>query len=63
MFWNTPFMASPPLFMGTTIVGTLTGVAAHFLAPAAIQEIHHLRQLSEPAAKAHDETPPRERGL
>jgi uncharacterized protein (DUF2062 family) len=51
MFWNALFAASKPLFVGTTIVGTVAGVATYFAALGAIREIRHLRQLSHPSAK------------
>jgi uncharacterized protein (DUF2062 family) len=63
MFWNALFMASTPLFVGTTIVGTLAGVATYFLALGAIREIHHLRRLAQPSAMVGDEaTAPQEPG-
>ncbi len=56
MFWNALSVASKPLFVGTTIVGTVAGVATYFVALGAIREIRHLRQLSHPSAQGAGET-------
>src|SRR5262249_53992806 len=61
MLWNTLFVAPKPLFVGTTIVGIVAGVATYFLALGAIREIRHLRHLSHPSAPAPGKAPvPRE---
>jgi len=57
MIWNTLFVASKPLFVGTTIVGTLAGVATYVLALGAIREVRHLRHLAQPSADARGEAP------
>ncbi len=58
MFWDALFVASKPLFVGTTIVGAVAGVATYFIALGAIREIHHLRHLAHPAAKPPAEPEP-----
>jgi uncharacterized protein (DUF2062 family) len=55
MFWDALFVASTPLFVGTTIVGGVAAVVTYFVALGAIREIHHLRHL------AHRAEPPGER--
>jgi uncharacterized protein len=57
MFWDALFVASKPLFVGTTIVGTIAGVITYFLALGAIREIHHLRHLPHPVKRAGDRSP------
>src|SRR5262249_58157650 len=57
MLWNTLFVASKPLFVGTTIVGTVAGVATYFVALGAIREIRHLRHLSHPSRPTPGEAP------
>jgi uncharacterized protein len=46
MFWDALFVASRPLFVGTTIVGGVAAVVTYFVALGAIREIHHLRHLA-----------------
>lgn len=49
MFWDALFVASTPLFVGTTIVGTAAAIATYFVALGAIKEIRHLRHLAHRA--------------
>ena len=43
MFWDALFVASKPLFVGTTIVGAAAAIVTYFVALGAIREIRHLR--------------------
>ena len=58
MFWDALFVASKPLFVGTTIVGAVAGIATYFIALGAIREIRHLRHLSHPAVGAPGDREP-----
>lgn len=46
MMWNAFFVASTPLFLGTTIVGGAAAIVTYFVALGAIREIRHLRHLA-----------------
>jgi uncharacterized protein (DUF2062 family) len=46
MMWNAFFVASFPLFVGTTIIGGAAATVTYFLALGAIREIRHLRHLA-----------------
>jgi uncharacterized protein (DUF2062 family) len=56
MFWDALFVASTPLFVGTTIVGGAAAIVTYFVALGAIREIHHLRLLAHRAEQG--ERPP-----
>ncbi|HLE43655.1 MAG TPA: DUF2062 domain-containing protein [Methylomirabilota bacterium] len=58
MFWDALFVASKPLFVGTTLVGGVAGIATYFIALGAIREINHLRRLAHPVAKAPGDRKP-----
>lgn len=60
MFWDALFVASKPLFVGTTIVGSIAGIVTYFVALGAIREIHHLRHLAHPRKRAGDQPSPDE---
>lgn len=49
MLWEVLFVASKPLFVGTTIVGVVAAISTYFIALGMIKEIRHLRHLSHPA--------------
>jgi uncharacterized protein (DUF2062 family) len=54
MLWAAMFSASKPLFVGTTIVGTILAVVTYFVTLEAIQEVRRLRQR---AHRTHGPTP------
>jgi uncharacterized protein len=43
MVWNMLFVASTPLLVGTTIVGTVLAVAAYFITLEAVRDVRRLR--------------------
>jgi uncharacterized protein (DUF2062 family) len=53
MMWDAFFVASTPLFVGTTIVGVTAAVVTYFVALGAIREIRHLRHLAHPPVEEH----------
>jgi hypothetical protein len=53
MMWDAFFVASTPLFVGTTIVGVAAAVVTYFVALGAIREIRHLRHLAHPPVEEH----------
>lgn len=46
MFWDALFVASKPLFIGTTVVGLVAAVTTYFVTLAAIKEIRLLSHLA-----------------
>lgn len=63
MFWEALFVASTPLFVGTTIVGGAAAIVTYFVALGAIREIRHLRLLAHRAEHSGERPPARERRL
>ncbi len=45
VLWDMLFVASKPLFVGTTLVGVVLGIATYFVALEAIRDIRRLRRL------------------
>jgi uncharacterized protein (DUF2062 family) len=43
MVWDMLFVASTPLFVGTTIVGLVLGIAAYFITLEAVRDVRRLR--------------------
>lgn len=52
MLWKTMFVASKPLFVGTTIVGTALAIVTYFVTLESIREVRRLRH------RAHRTTKP-----
>jgi hypothetical protein len=46
--WNMLFVASKPLFVGTTIVGVVLAVAAYFITLEAVRDVRRLRARMHP---------------
>lgn len=61
MVWGMLFVASKPLFVGTTIVGLVLGVAAYFITLEAVRDVRRLRARIHPAHEASG-APPRGTG-
>jgi uncharacterized protein (DUF2062 family) len=49
MLWDMLFVASTPLFVGTTIVGLVLAVAAYFITLEAVRDVRRLRARIHPA--------------
>ena len=49
VLWDMLFVASKPLFVGTTLVGVVLGVATYLVALEAIRDIRRLRHLIHPS--------------
>jgi uncharacterized protein len=47
--WDMLFVASKPLFVGTTIVGLVLSVAAYFITLEAVRDVRRLRARMHPA--------------
>jgi uncharacterized protein (DUF2062 family) len=50
MLWKAMFVASKPLFIGTTILGTVLGIVTYFVTLEAVREVRRLRH------RAHRQT-------
>jgi len=62
MLWNTMFVASKPLFVGTTIVGIILAVVTYFVTLEAVREVRRLRHRAHRAPDpAGGERSPQER--
>ena len=49
LVWDMLFVASKPLFVGTTLVGAVLGVATYLVALEAIRDVRRLRHRAHPA--------------
>ena len=49
LVWSMLFVASKPLFVGTTIVGIVLGVSAYFITLEAVRDVRRLRARIHPA--------------
>jgi uncharacterized protein (DUF2062 family) len=49
MVWDMLFVASMPLFVGTTLVGLVLAVAAYFITLEAVRDVRRLRARMHPA--------------
>lgn len=58
--WAAMFDASLPLFVGTTVVGVVLGVATYFITLEAIREIRRLGHSPRPQPDTANPRPPRE---
>jgi uncharacterized protein (DUF2062 family) len=56
--WNMLFVASKPLFVGTTLVGLVLAVAAYFITLEAVRDVRRLRARMHPAAGPQGSLPP-----
>jgi hypothetical protein len=56
--WNMLFVASKPLFVGTTLVGLVLAVAAYFITLEAVRDVRRLRARMHPAAGPQGSPPP-----
>lgn len=52
LLWQLMFVASKPLVVGTTVVGTVAGLAAYFITLEAVKDVRRLR------ARLHPPDPP-----
>jgi uncharacterized protein len=59
MVWDMLFVASKPLFVGTTLVGLVLAVAAYFITLEAVRDVRRLRARVHPTHEPARE-PPRE---
>ena len=48
LVWSMLFVASKPMFVGTTIVGIVLGVAAYFITLEAVRDVRRLRARIHP---------------
>ena len=56
--WSMLFVASKPLFVGTTIVGLVLGVSAYFITLEAVRDVRRLRARIHPSPEPSG-APPR----
>jgi len=56
--WNVMFVASKPLFVGTTLVGIVLGLATYFITLEAIRDVRRLRHRIHPARRSSEGPPP-----
>ncbi|MGH7357270.1 MAG: DUF2062 domain-containing protein [Candidatus Rokuibacteriota bacterium] len=59
MVWDMLFVASTPLFVGTTLVGLVLAVAAYFITLEAVRDVRRLRARAHPSPGAAAEPPRR----
>jgi len=52
LVWSMLFVASKPLFVGTTIVGIVLGIAAYFITLEAVRDVRRLRARIHPVPGA-----------
>lgn len=57
MIWDMMFTASLPLFVGTTVVGLVLGIATYVVTLEAVREIRRLRHRAHRAPDAADTRP------
>jgi len=58
LVWSMLFVASKPLFVGTTIVGIVLGVAAYFVTLEAVRDVRRLRARIHPVHETPGPRPP-----
>jgi hypothetical protein len=59
MVWDMLFVASTPLFVGTTLVGLVLAVAAYFITLEAVRDVRRLRARVHPPHEPVGEPPTR----
>jgi hypothetical protein len=59
MVWDMLFVASMPLFVGTTLVGLVLAVAAYFITLEAVRDVRRLRARAHPTHEPAREPPRR----
>jgi uncharacterized protein (DUF2062 family) len=57
LIWSMLFVASKPLFVGTTIVGLVLAVAAYFITLEAVRDVRRLRARMHPVRKPSGRPP------
>jgi uncharacterized protein (DUF2062 family) len=58
LLWDMLFTASRPLFVGTTVVGAVLGLAAYALTLEAVRDVRRLRHRREPEPAPARHAPP-----
>jgi uncharacterized protein (DUF2062 family) len=56
LLWDMLFVASMPLFVGTTVVGLVAGIVTYFVTLEAVREVRRLGHHARPIETADDET-------
>ncbi len=57
LLWDMLFVASKPLFIGTTVVGLVAGIVTYFLTLEAVREVRRLSHHAPPIEGTDDPAP------